>query len=86
MPMGTTEKTATVNAIIASLEADANFANDMSSAPATKKFIEVLVDKIVLLITANALVSTTVTTANIGTLPAGPEASTGAGSGSGAIT
>jgi len=58
---------------------------DLSKAPLTDKFVEILVEKIVDAIKL-ATVATTVTTVVIGTLPVGPVAASGLGSGTGGIT
>ena len=72
--------------IIAQIKADmATEGFDLTKAPLTDKFIEILVTKIVDNIKL-ATVTTIVTTAVIGTLPTGPVAATGSGAGTGGIS
>jgi len=75
------------NAIIISQVKAAMLAEgfDLTNAPLTDKFVEILVENIVNAIKL-ATVSTTVTTVVIGTLPAGPVAASGTGAGTGGIS
>ncbi len=63
MAMGSTEKSATVDAIISTLEGDTNFSTDLAAdAPALKKMIQVIIDEMTALITDHAETSSTLTT------------------------